>query len=79
MRTAFIIEVNGKPIDARIEAPAFLDLADRAKALAVVAADREAECGARVSVYRVNRRWQSRQWVDGMRELVYTASAGVAP
>jgi hypothetical protein len=74
MRAAFIIEVNGIPLDAEIETPTFLNLEERAKAQAVATAEREAARGARVAVYRVHRRWQRRRWVDDDPVLVYSAS-----
>lgn len=78
MKVEFIVEVESGTLGEPIEAACIGDFEARAKAAAIRVADGSASRGDHAVVYRLQKRWQSRRWVDGRRELVYDAPAVTA-
>jgi hypothetical protein len=79
VRVEFIVEVEGEPLGVAICAPSVGQLEALARAAATRLADDAATHGQQALVYRLQKRWQRRDWVDGRRELVYDTAALAAP
>jgi hypothetical protein len=75
MRVEFIVEVDGEPLGVTICAPSVAHLEARARSAATRLADEAATDGRQAVVYRLQKRWQRRDWVDGRRDLVYDTAA----
>ncbi len=78
MRVEFIIEVESETLGEPIGAACVGNLEARAKAAAIRVADGFASRGDHAVVYRLQKRWQSRRWIDGRREMVYDAPGATA-
>jgi hypothetical protein len=78
MWVEFTIEIEGEAGGVVISAPRLGQMEAQAKAAATRLADDAAARGQRAFVYRLQRRWHRREWVDSRRELVYEAAIAAA-